>query len=110
MVFIIWYRDFIFTGLGRAYALLFASRGASVVVNDLGSGKAGDGTSTKAADTVVQEIKAKGIFSTCRTKKKLSLILLVLSVVQQNEVVTFHSLEDTWVGLCRDSCIIKYQK
>ncbi|KAK7590229.1 hypothetical protein V9T40_001842 [Parthenolecanium corni] len=47
-------------GLGRAYALLFAARGASVVVNDLGSGKAGDGTSTKAADTVVQEIKAKG--------------------------------------------------
>lgn len=54
--------EFISAGLGRAYALLFAARGASVVVNDLGSGKAGDGTSTKAADTVVQEIKAKGVY------------------------------------------------
>lgn len=48
------------TGLGRAYALLFASRGAKVVVNDLGGGRAGDGSSTKAADSVVEEIKAQG--------------------------------------------------
>lgn len=47
-------------GLGRAYALLFASRGASVVVNDLGGGRHGDGSSTKAADTVVAEIKQSG--------------------------------------------------
>lgn len=48
-------------GLGRAYALLFASRGAKVVVNDLGSGRHGDGTSSKAADEVVNEIKRAGI-------------------------------------------------
>lgn len=48
-------------GLGRAYALLFASRGASVVVNDLGGGRHGDGgSSTKTADTVVQEIRRNG--------------------------------------------------
>ncbi|XP_026286944.1 peroxisomal multifunctional enzyme type 2 [Frankliniella occidentalis] len=47
-------------GLGRTYALLLAERGASVVVNDLGGGRHGDGSSTKAADTVVEEIKAKG--------------------------------------------------
>lgn len=47
-------------GLGRAYALLFGTRGASVVVNDLGSGRHGDGTDSKAADVVVNEIKAKG--------------------------------------------------
>nr|CAD7440403.1 unnamed protein product [Timema bartmani] len=47
-------------GLGRAYALLFAERGASVVVNDLGGGRHGDGSSTKAADIVVQEIRSKG--------------------------------------------------
>ncbi|XP_063242604.1 peroxisomal multifunctional enzyme type 2 [Bacillus rossius redtenbacheri] len=47
-------------GLGRAYALLFGGRGASVVVNDLGGSRHGDGSSTKAADTVVQEIRAKG--------------------------------------------------
>ncbi|XP_071638603.1 peroxisomal multifunctional enzyme type 2 isoform X1 [Temnothorax longispinosus] len=47
-------------GLGRAYALLFASRGASVVVNDLGSNRHGDGSSSKSADTVVQEIRRNG--------------------------------------------------
>ncbi|XP_076668562.1 peroxisomal multifunctional enzyme type 2 isoform X2 [Andrena cerasifolii] len=47
-------------GLGRAYALLFASRGASVVVNDLGGGRHGDGSSTKTADTVVEEIRRNG--------------------------------------------------
>ena len=46
-------------GLGREYALLFASRGAKVVVNDLGGNFLGEGQS-KAADVVVQEIKAAG--------------------------------------------------
>ncbi|KAL4227624.1 hypothetical protein ACF0H5_013065 [Mactra antiquata] len=47
-------------GLGREYALLFAERGASVVVNDLGGSFKGEGQSTSAADKVVNEIKAKG--------------------------------------------------
>lgn len=47
-------------GLGRAYALLFGSRGASVVVNDLGGGRAGGGSSSKVADQVVGEIIANG--------------------------------------------------
>lgn len=47
-------------GLGRAYALLLASRGAHVVVNDLGGDHKGGGQSTKAADVVVEEIKAAG--------------------------------------------------
>lgn len=47
-------------GLGKAYALFFSSRGASVVVNDLGGSFKGEGTSTKAADVVVDEIKAAG--------------------------------------------------
>lgn len=47
-------------GLGRAYALLFASRGAKVVVNDLGGGRHGDGSSSKAADAVVDEIRKRG--------------------------------------------------
>ncbi|XP_077299501.1 peroxisomal multifunctional enzyme type 2-like isoform X1 [Arctopsyche grandis] len=47
-------------GLGRAYALLFASRGAKVVVNDLGGGRHGDGKSFNAADKVVEEIKSNG--------------------------------------------------
>jgi 3-hydroxyacyl-CoA dehydrogenase/3a,7a,12a-trihydroxy-5b-cholest-24-enoyl-CoA hydratase len=48
-------------GLGRAHALYFAERGASVVVNDLGGGTKGDiGGSSAAADKVVEEIKAMG--------------------------------------------------
>ncbi|EHK97373.1 putative Peroxisomal hydratase-dehydrogenase-epimerase [Glarea lozoyensis 74030] len=47
-------------GLGKAYALFFGSRGASVVVNDLGGSFKGDGASSKAADVVVNEIKAAG--------------------------------------------------
>ncbi|EGD72855.1 hydroxysteroid dehydrogenase 4 [Salpingoeca rosetta] len=47
-------------GLGRAYALAFAERGAKVVVNDLGGSVSGEGKSTRAADDVVAEIKRKG--------------------------------------------------
>ncbi|KAL1865426.1 hypothetical protein VTK73DRAFT_5240 [Phialemonium thermophilum] len=47
-------------GLGKAYATFFASRGASVVVNDLGASFKGEGKSTQAADVVVNEIKAAG--------------------------------------------------
>lgn len=47
-------------GLGREYALLFAERGAKVVVNDLGGSFIGEGKSQQAADVVVSEIIAKG--------------------------------------------------
>jgi len=46
--------------INRAYALLFASRGAKVVVNDLGTSTTGSGSSTKAADLVVDEIIQSG--------------------------------------------------
>jgi 3-hydroxyacyl-CoA dehydrogenase/3a,7a,12a-trihydroxy-5b-cholest-24-enoyl-CoA hydratase len=47
-------------GLGKAYALAFAERGASVVVNDLGGSAFGDGKGSKPADDVVKEITSKG--------------------------------------------------
>jgi NAD(P)-dependent dehydrogenase (short-subunit alcohol dehydrogenase family) len=47
-------------GLGRSYALLLASRGAKVVVNDTGSSLTGDGTDTGPAEEVVREIEAAG--------------------------------------------------
>jgi len=47
-------------GLGRTYALLFASRGAKVVVNDLGGSTFGEGKAHTAADKVVDEIKKAG--------------------------------------------------
>ena len=36
-------------GLGKEYALFFASRGAKVVVNDLGTSHTGTGNSAQAA-------------------------------------------------------------
>ncbi len=47
-------------GLGKAHALLLASRGAKVIVNDLGGSATGAGKSSAAADQVVAEIKAAG--------------------------------------------------
>ncbi len=47
-------------GLGRAHALEFARRGASVVVNDLGGSVDGSGGSSEAAGKVVAEIVAAG--------------------------------------------------
>jgi NAD(P)-dependent dehydrogenase (short-subunit alcohol dehydrogenase family) len=47
-------------GLGRAYAQLLASRGAKVVVNDLGGSLAGEGADAGPAEYVVNEITAAG--------------------------------------------------
>ena len=47
-------------GLGRQHALLMASRGALVVVNDLGGAVDGTGSDKGAADKVVDEIEALG--------------------------------------------------
>src|SRR5207302_1743280 len=47
-------------GLGREHALLLASRGASVVVNDLGGTQDGTGSSATPAEKVVVEITAAG--------------------------------------------------
>ena len=41
-------------GLGKAYALEFASRGANVVVNDLGGSVDGSGGAKAPADLVVE--------------------------------------------------------
>ena len=47
-------------GLGRTHALLLASRGARVVVNDLGGSVDGSGKSASMADHVVEEIRKAG--------------------------------------------------
>lgn len=48
------------SGLGREYALLAASHGAKVVVNDLGTALDGEGRNAGAAQIVVNEIEAAG--------------------------------------------------
>lgn len=47
-------------GLGREYALLLASRGAKVIVNDPGGSLTGDGADEGPAHDVVREIVAAG--------------------------------------------------
>jgi len=47
-------------GIGRAYALLIAERGASVVVNDLGGSMEGEGADAEPASDVAAEIVAAG--------------------------------------------------
>jgi NAD(P)-dependent dehydrogenase (short-subunit alcohol dehydrogenase family) len=47
-------------GLGKEYALLLASRGARVVVNDIGGSVTGDGSSTEAAEAAAGEIRRFG--------------------------------------------------
>ncbi|MDF0532324.1 SDR family oxidoreductase [Tsukamurella sp. 8F] len=47
-------------GIGREHALLFASEGAAVVVNDLGGANDGSGSDAGPAQSVVDEIVAAG--------------------------------------------------
>jgi NAD(P)-dependent dehydrogenase (short-subunit alcohol dehydrogenase family) len=47
-------------GIGRGIALLMAQEGAAVVVNDLGTGLAGEGEDVSIAQQVVNEIEAAG--------------------------------------------------
>jgi NAD(P)-dependent dehydrogenase (short-subunit alcohol dehydrogenase family) len=47
-------------GLGRSHALAFAAEGARVVVNDIGTSREGEGSSSGPAQQVVDEIRAAG--------------------------------------------------
>ncbi len=47
-------------GIGRAIALLCASKGAAVVVNDLGASAEGEGVDSGPAEEVVSEIRGSG--------------------------------------------------
>jgi NAD(P)-dependent dehydrogenase (short-subunit alcohol dehydrogenase family) len=47
-------------GIGRAEALLLASEGAAVVVNDLGGETTGEGADRRPAQQVVDEITGAG--------------------------------------------------
>lgn len=46
-------------GLGKAYATFFGSRGASVVVNDLGGSFKGEGNSTKVWHLIEKSVRVR---------------------------------------------------
>jgi NAD(P)-dependent dehydrogenase (short-subunit alcohol dehydrogenase family) len=47
-------------GLGKSHALLLASRGAKVIVNDVGGSVTGEGSDGSVAELIVSEIRAGG--------------------------------------------------
>src|ERR1700761_7022662 len=47
-------------GLGKEYTLLLASRGARVVVNDIGGSVTGDGSNSATAEAAAAEIPERG--------------------------------------------------
>ena len=47
-------------GLGKEYALLLASRGARLAVNDIGGSVTGDGSKSETAEAVAEEIRQRG--------------------------------------------------
>ena len=61
-------------GLGREHALLFASEGAKVVVNDLGGDQQGGGADATPAQQTVDDIRAMGgeATLTCRSEPSCS--------------------------------------
>ncbi len=94
-------------GLGRAYALDLARRGANVVVNDFGGGVDGTGGSSGPANAVVQEILTSGghaIANGADVTNEAQVVLLVKSAM------------DTWgrvdvlinnAGILRDASFAK---
>lgn len=59
-------------GLGKAYALFFASRGANLVVNDLGASFKGEGRSSKVGSNESPRIRANDL-TTFRLPTSLSM-------------------------------------
>src|SRR5205085_1205148 len=56
-------------GIGRTEALLLASEGASVVVNDVGAAVSGEASEERPAEEVVNEIKAAGGYWRAKAKE-----------------------------------------
>lgn len=52
-------------GLGKAYATFFGSRGASVVVNDLGGSFKGEGNSSKVRIIAAMRVPASQLAAAC---------------------------------------------
>ena len=96
-------------GLGKAYALLLASRGAKVVVNDLGGSFDGSGSDATPAQQVVDEIKAAGgeavanYDSVAEYESAQNIIKTVLDNYGRIDILVNNA------GILRDKSIIKME-
>jgi len=96
-------------GLGRSHALLLASRGAKVVVNDLGGSRDGSGAGSEMADAVVEEIRAAGgdavanYDSVATTEGGRAIIASALETFGRVDVVINNA------GILRDSSFLKLE-
>ena len=80
-------------GLGREHALLMASEGARVVVNDLGGGSDGAGVDSAPAQDVVEEIRSTGGEAVANGDDfygRSSYSLLAASLAAEPEAPIFH--------------------
>ena len=93
-------------GLGRAYALELARRGARVVVNDLGGARDGFGSS-HAAEAVAAEIRAAGgtAMANCASVTDLGQIELMVAAAKE-EWGGIHILINN-AGILRDKSFAK---
>lgn len=100
-------------GIGREIALAFAAEGASVVVNDIGGNREGQGASSRPADEVVAEISRKGgiavpnhdsvsdfvasenLISTCVSSfGRIDVLVNVAGIVRERMI--FNMVESDW--------------
>jgi NAD(P)-dependent dehydrogenase (short-subunit alcohol dehydrogenase family) len=94
-------------GIGRAEALLFASEGAKVVVNDLGGSRDGEGTDHAAADEVVAAIQAAGgqaiasYDSVCTREGAEAIVGSALDAFQRLDILVNNA------GILRDKTLLK---
>jgi NAD(P)-dependent dehydrogenase (short-subunit alcohol dehydrogenase family) len=94
-------------GIGRATALLLAREGARVLVNDLGSDRAGEGMDHGAADAVVAEIRkaggsAEASYDSVATKEgATSIVSAALAAFGQIDVLINNA------GILRDKTLLK---
>jgi multifunctional beta-oxidation protein len=63
-------------GLGKVYATFFGSRGASVVVNDLGGSFKGEGNSTRVCLSLRMRLRRLSAFDAIRLPTRILALLI----------------------------------